>query len=58
MVSTVTFILGYLLAVVVYVVIESPFVGTSSDTVKENQAISDSTDEPAQKADDGHVKKE
>lgn len=53
-----TFILGYLLAVVVYVAIEAPFVGTSSDTEIETQPIKDSTELATQKADESHVKKE
>lgn len=53
MISTVTFILGYLLAVAVYIVIEVPFVATYKvDTVHETQLSKEPRSEPAEEADE------
>lgn len=62
MISTVTFILGYLLAVVVYVVIEVPFVGIRKvEAVNEVQSTKVPPSEPAEEADEddeSHLKAE
>lgn len=59
MISTVTFILGYLLAAVVYVVIEQPFVGTSkSETTDESKLNTMPASDSTENTDESHSKLE